>query len=66
VTQNLVRDGVSYTDPRKRRFQNVILGCVLLRKNFWNGVLAYSFTKILLAVDKESASVIRKNGIFIN
>jgi hypothetical protein len=38
LAQNSVRERGYYTDPRKRRFQNVIPGCNLLRKNFWNSV----------------------------
>jgi hypothetical protein len=37
--------GVIYTYPRKRRFQNAVLGCVLLRKNFQNGIPTCSTTK---------------------
>jgi hypothetical protein len=51
VTSNLVGEGrVSYTDAGKKRFQNVIPVCVLLRKNFQNCVLACSVTKIPLNV----------------
>jgi hypothetical protein len=39
-----------YTDPRKRRFWNAVLGCILLRKNFQNSVLAHSVTKIPLII----------------
>jgi hypothetical protein len=33
------REGnVSYTSARKKRFQNAVLACILLRKNFQNDV----------------------------
>jgi hypothetical protein len=38
MTQNLFRDGVSYTDPRRIRFWIAIPGCIFLRKNFQNDV----------------------------
>jgi hypothetical protein len=41
----LERGGVSYTNARKKGFWNAIMACVLLRKNFQNGVLAPSITK---------------------
>jgi hypothetical protein len=50
VAQNLVRDGVSYTDPRKKGFWNAVVACVLLIKNFQNGILACSITKIPLGL----------------
>jgi hypothetical protein len=31
---------------KKKRFWNAVLACILLRKNFWNGVPARSITKI--------------------
>jgi hypothetical protein len=40
----------SYADARKKRFQNAIPLCVLLRKNIWNGVLVHSITKIPLVL----------------
>jgi hypothetical protein len=40
--------GVSYTDSRRKRFQNAIPACILLRKNFPNSVPACSVTKISL------------------
>jgi hypothetical protein len=36
---------VRYTNARKK-FRNAVLACVLLGKNFQNGVLAHSITKI--------------------
>jgi hypothetical protein len=39
--------GISYTDFRGK-FRNTVLGCILLRKNFQNGVPACSITKIPL------------------
>jgi hypothetical protein len=49
VTENSVGDGgVSYIDGRRKTFRNIVLACVLLRKNFWNGVPARSVTKISL------------------
>jgi hypothetical protein len=42
----LKKGGVSYTNSRKKGFQNVVLACILLTKNFWNGVPARSITKI--------------------
>jgi hypothetical protein len=41
----LERSEDSYTNVRKERFQNAVLACILLRKNFQNGVLARSVTK---------------------
>jgi len=39
----------SHIDTRKkRRCQNTVPACTLLRKNFWNGVLARSITRIPL------------------
>jgi hypothetical protein len=46
VTQNSVGDGVNYTNPKKRRFQNAIQGCILLRRNFWNSISTCSVKKI--------------------
>jgi hypothetical protein len=40
--------GVSYTDPRKRRFWNAVPGCFLLRKNFWNGVSSQKYPRLFL------------------
>jgi hypothetical protein len=42
------KERVSYTDACEKRVQNTVPACVLLRKNFWNGVLAHSVTKIPL------------------
>jgi hypothetical protein len=42
--------GVSYIDARKERFRDAVLACILLRKNFQNGVLVRSVTKILLLI----------------
>jgi hypothetical protein len=39
--------GVIYTDAKEKRSWNAVPICVLLRKNFWNGVLVHSITKIL-------------------
>jgi hypothetical protein len=39
--------GISYTDPRKRRFWNAVLDYIFLRKNIRNGVPEHSITKIL-------------------
>jgi hypothetical protein len=44
------RDGVDYTNARKKRFWNTVLASVLLRKNLWNSVPARSITKIPLSV----------------
>jgi hypothetical protein len=43
-------ESVSYIDARNERFQNAILACILLRKNFRNSVLACSITKVPLCV----------------
>lgn len=43
VTQNVVGDGFGCTDTRKRRFRNVVPGCVLLRKNFWNDIASEKY-----------------------
>jgi hypothetical protein len=40
--------GVSYMNAREKRFQNAIPAGGLLRKNFWNGIVARSITKIPL------------------
>jgi hypothetical protein len=40
--------GVCCIDAKKKRFQNTILACVLLRNNFWNGVMTHSIPKIPL------------------
>jgi hypothetical protein len=51
VTQNLVREGVggvTYTDARKKGYRMPSV-FILLRKNFWNGILARSVTKIPLS-----------------
>jgi hypothetical protein len=34
----------------EKRFQNAVPACILLRKTFWNSVLARSVTKIPLVV----------------
>lgn len=52
MTQNSVRDGVSYTDARQKLFWNGILVCVLSIKNLQNCVWACSVTKIPLVVSK--------------
>jgi hypothetical protein len=36
--------------PAKKRFWNTVLVCILLRKNFWNGVPGCSITKIPLGI----------------
>jgi hypothetical protein len=36
--------------PERKRFWNIVLVCVLLRKNFQNSVLVHSITKIPLVV----------------
>jgi hypothetical protein len=38
LTQNSIGAGISYTDPRKRRFWNTVPGCTLHSKKFGNGV----------------------------
>jgi hypothetical protein len=44
---------VSYIDARIKRLWNAIPAFVLLRKNFWDGILTCSITKIpLLIVNK--------------
>jgi hypothetical protein len=45
-----------HADARKERFWNNILACVL-RKNFWNGALAHSVTKIPLGLSYISKAV---------
>jgi hypothetical protein len=40
--------GVNYIQAREKGFRNAVSACVLLRKNFRNGVHARSVTKILL------------------
>jgi hypothetical protein len=55
------RGGVSYIDARKKRFQNAGPACVVLRKNFWNGVLVCSITKILL-ITTDTKSAARTNS----
>jgi hypothetical protein len=48
VTKNSVgEEGVSYTYARKK-VSGMPLACILLRKNFWNGILACSITNIPL------------------
>jgi hypothetical protein len=42
--------GVIYTSARERSFWDAVTACVLLRKNFQNGVLARSITKIPLVL----------------
>jgi hypothetical protein len=44
--------GVIYTDPGKRDSRTQIPGCVLLRKNFQNGIPAHSITEIPLVLGK--------------
>jgi hypothetical protein len=39
---------VSHIDARKKGFRNTVPACTLVRKNFWNGVLARSITRIPL------------------
>jgi hypothetical protein len=53
VAQNLVGGGggVIYTNIKEKRFWNSVLVFIPLRKNFWNGVLARSITKIPLTKD---------------
>jgi hypothetical protein len=43
------RGGVSYTNARTKRFQNVVMACVLI-KNFQNGIPARSVTKMPLII----------------
>jgi hypothetical protein len=49
--------GVSCVDARIKRFWNVFLACVHLRKNFRNGVLAHSITKIPVALSHLHARI---------
>jgi hypothetical protein len=42
--------GVSYIDAREKMFRNTVLACILLRKNFWNGVPACSIIQIPLNI----------------
>jgi hypothetical protein len=60
--------GVSYTDPTKKRFQNAILGWILLRKNFWNSVLVRSATKISLDIriqlDLRKYEYLQSSGLY--
>jgi hypothetical protein len=44
--------GVNYVDARKKSFWNTIPACALLRKNFRNGVLVCSNTKIPLILSR--------------
>jgi hypothetical protein len=60
LTKNLV-GGVSYINPRKKRFQNTIPVCALLRKNFQNGVLERSATKKPMPLPTQ-VSTMQKNG----
>jgi hypothetical protein len=39
--------------PGEKRFWDAVPACILLRKNFWNGVLARSITKIPLVLPHE-------------
>jgi hypothetical protein len=45
---------VSYIDARKKSFRNAVSLCVLLRKNFRNGVASRSVTKMLLVISKNN------------
>jgi hypothetical protein len=49
----LERGAVSYANAWKKRFQNAVLACVLLGKNFWNSIPVYSDTKVPLIITKE-------------
>jgi hypothetical protein len=40
------RDGVTYTNTRKKKGSGTLPACILLRKNFWNGILAHSVKSI--------------------
>jgi hypothetical protein len=51
------KGGGTIAMPGKEKFWNAFLGCILLRKNFQNGVLACSFTKIPLGVIKNMKSL---------
>jgi hypothetical protein len=53
--------GVSYINSRKKRFQNTIPVCTLLRKNFQNGVLEHSATKKPMPLPTQ-VSTMQKNG----
>jgi hypothetical protein len=46
----LSETGIRYTDASKMRFRNAVPVCMLLRKNFRDGVAARSATKIALVV----------------
>jgi hypothetical protein len=52
VTQKSVRKGevLVISMPGKKRFHNTVAACVLLRKNFQNGILAHSITKMPLVI----------------
>jgi hypothetical protein len=48
---------VSYIDARIKRLWNAIPAFVILKKNFWDGILACSITKIPLLIVKKLLTV---------
>jgi hypothetical protein len=40
--------GVSCIDVREKRFQNTVPACVLLRRNFWNGIPSEKYPWLLV------------------
>jgi hypothetical protein len=60
---------VSYINARKHRFQNAIPSCVLLRKNFQNGIPVHCVTKIPLVTGictKQLLDLAKRNAIYFH
>jgi hypothetical protein len=51
--------GVSYIDARGKRFQNAILACVVLRKNFQNSFPAHSIPLCTMQYDVICLAVLK-------
>jgi hypothetical protein len=54
--------GVIYTNSRNKRFRNTVQACVLMRKNFRNGVPVRSVTNIHLVSPHRNNKDIRYNS----